>query len=60
MSIGLTTEELEERDKDSLIKYIGALQTELRLIYERQFPPSMVAVKKDLDFSNTDTLKSTS
>jgi len=59
MSIGLTKEELETRNNDSLIKYIGVLQTELSMIYDGELPRSDVAIEKELDFSCPDTLKST-
>jgi len=59
MSIGLTKEELETRNNDSLIKYIGVLQTELGLIYSGELPRSSVAIEKELDSSGMDTLKST-
>lgn len=58
MKIGLTREELESRNNDSLIKYIGVLQSELTFIYETQFPRQEVANKKELDFSCPGTLKS--
>jgi len=32
----LTKQELEARNKDSLIKYVGCLQAELRLLYEKK------------------------
>jgi hypothetical protein len=59
MSIGLTKEELEARNNDSLIKYIGVLQTELTLIYSGELPRPSAAIEKGLDFSGPDTLKST-
>lgn len=59
MSIGLTKEELETRNNDSLIKYIGVLQTELSLIYSGELPRSSLAIEKRLDSSGPDTLKST-
>lgn len=57
MSIGLTREELESRNNDSLIKYIGVLQNELKLIYDTQFPSRRAATKERLDFVGPDTLK---
>lgn len=59
MSIGLTLSELEDRNNDSLIKYIGVLQTELQMIYDGELPRSSLAVTKELDSSCPDTLKST-
>lgn len=60
MSIGLTRKELEARNNESLIKYIGVLQTELQMIYEGQFPRQSLAIENKLDLSCPDTLKSTS
>jgi len=60
MSIGLTPEELKNRNNDSLIKYIGVLQTELRLHYERRFPERDMAIEKELDSRPPDALKSPS
>lgn len=59
MTIGLSRDELEKRNNDSLIKYIGVLQTELQMIYDGELPPQDRAVKKELDSSCRDTLKST-
>lgn len=59
MSIGLTKAELEERNNDSLIKYIGCLQTELQMIYDGELPRQDKAIKKELDLSCPDALKST-
>ena len=59
MTIGLTKRELEARNNDSLIKYIGVLQTELQLHYEMGFQPQGEEIKKELDSSCSDTLKST-
>jgi hypothetical protein len=57
MSIGLTKEELEKRNNDSLIKYIGCLQTELQMIYDGKLPLEDQAIKKELDLSCPDALK---
>ena len=57
MSIGLTKEELESRNNDSLIKYIGCLQTELQMIYDGELPRQDQAVKKELDLSRRSALK---
>ena len=58
MTIGVTKKELETRSNDSLIKYIGVLQTELQMLYNGQLSPSDLAIKKGLDLSCPDTLKS--
>ena len=58
MSIGLTKEELESRNNDSLIKYIGCLQTELQMIYDGKLPRQDQAVTKKLDLSCGSALKS--
>ena len=59
MMIGLTKAELEERNNDSLIKYIGVLQAELAMHYDSELPAANQEIKKGLDFSGPDTLKST-
>jgi hypothetical protein len=59
MSIGLTKQEMETRNKESLIKYIGVLQTELQMIYEQRLPAQNEEIVEGLDFSCPDTLKST-
>lgn len=59
MSIGLTKAELETRNNDSLIKYIGCLQTELQMIYDGEFPRLDRGVENKLDSSCQSTLKST-
>lgn len=58
MSIGLTKAELEDRNNDSLIRYIGCLQTELKMIYDTQFPSRRAVAEDRLDFDAPDTLKS--
>lgn len=56
--IGLTPEEMEDRNKDSLIKYIGVIQNELKMIYDTQFPSRRAVNEDRLDFDGEDTLKS--
>jgi hypothetical protein len=50
---GLTKNQLEVRNKDSLIKYIGALQTELAALYERRLEEH----RRALDEACEETLK---
>lgn len=57
-AVGLLPEQLEVRNKDSLIKYIGVLQTELQLIYDRQLLTNSAANENQLDFYGPPTLKS--
>ena len=58
MSIGLTKQELEARNNDSLIKYIGCLQTELEMIYAGELPRSEQGVQNKLASSDQMTLNS--
>lgn len=56
--IGLTSDELDRRNKDSLIRYIGALQSELAMVYETGLLSSSSAINTGLDSNSPSTLKS--
>ena len=58
MAVGLTREELENRNKSSIIKYVGCLQTELCMIYEAGLLRSDPEVKEELDLEDQSALKS--
>ena len=57
--VGLTKEQLEDRNKDSLIKYIGVLQGELQLIYSSENPEPIEGANDTLDLSASHKLKLT-
>lgn len=58
-TIGIPVDQLRDRNKTSLIKYIGALQTELAALYDQRFQEHRRGIKDSLANQGRGELKCT-